>query len=564
MDQAIGEAEGEGVGCAAVADGQGIAAGTTEVLDGAEHAGGDGVEGGHGHSLARGGECERAGVSQLIVYVNPYSRRFEMNSAKANRRRMGVSCAFLMWTMCAGSAMAHPSPRTDAPIERVVANLEARIKADPNDSDALYSLGRAHALAYANKSKIIRGYGRDEGFEPLAPDSQDWNPDPVKPDPKDAPTREELVVHLQQGANNLVKAIQMKREPRYYLALASLLETASDDAIVINVVTMLSLRPDRGVEIGGLGAPRVPERDYYVLHLPEKRAGEVVRARIFGDGLDVAGWSLNRNGTLVDVWDFRDDADEGRKMEARAILGEFWKELMCESYFRAFALSLADEAKSDRRPMGSGGLRLCLEAAEGFKRVFVASKDPENHDARLPIVETSIKELGKQHQSGGITPIIFSLEKGSTLNELVNPDAVVKFNLDGTGLKQSWSWVKPETGILVWDPERTGKITSGRQLFGSVTWWVMFEDGYQALDALDDNRDGWLTGKELEGIAVWFDRNSNAVSDADEVVPIESLPIHAVAVRPDGVQDGCSTASGGVVRTDGRSLATFDWVATRR
>ena len=51
-------------------------------------------------------------------------------------------------------------------------------------------------------------------------------------------------------------------------------------------------------------------------------------------------------------------------------------------------------------------------------------------------------------------------------------------------------------------------------MFGSVTWWLFFSDGYRALDTLDDNRDGRLTGSELSGIAVWFDRNTEEVRAA--------------------------------------------------
>ena len=51
----------------------------------------------------------------------------------------------------------------------------------------------------------------------------------------------------------------------------------------------------------------------------------------------------------------------------------------------------------------------------------------------------------------------------------------------------------------------------GLQLFGSVTWWLFWEDGYAPLAALDDNHDGRLEGAELKGIAIWFDRNGNGV-----------------------------------------------------
>src|SRR5262249_44437266 len=157
----------------------------------------------------------------------------------------------------------------------------------------------------------------------------------------------------------------------------------------------------------------------------------------------------------------------------------------------------------------------------------------------------------KKIPPGPITPIVFSLGHAAPLSTLLAPQTTVPFDLDGTSLPQHWSWVRPDTGILVWDPKHEGKITSGRQLFGSVTWWIFFENGYDALDALDDNRDGELSGKELEGLAVWFDRNSNAVSDPGEVVPIEQLGIAAISCRATSEEDGCPANHDGLRMADG-------------
>ena len=139
--------------------------------------------------------------------------------------------------------------------------------------------------------------------------------------------------------------------------------------------------------------------------------------------------------------------------------------------------------------------------------------------------------------------------------------AAVSFDLDGTGRDQSWPWVSPETSILVWDPEETGEVTSGRQLFGSVTWWLFFDDGYRAMDALDDNRDGELSGDELVGLAVWTDANSNGVSEEGEVVPIGETGIEAIACVQTDTSMGMPANLSGLRMSDGRVLPTYDWVA---
>jgi hypothetical protein len=118
----------------------------------------------------------------------------------------------------------------------------------------------------------------------------------------------------------------------------------------------------------------------------------------------------------------------------------------------------------------------------------------------------------------------------------------------------------------VWDPLRTGRITSGRQLFGNATWWLLFADGYRALDTLDNDRDGYVSGGELTGLALWFDRDTNGVSEPGEVVPIEEAAagrIRALGTRPDGLERGGPKHSRGLILNDGTAVPTYDWVAER-
>jgi hypothetical protein len=156
-----------------------------------------------------------------------------------------------------------------------------------------------------------------------------------------------------------------------------------------------------------------------------------------------------------------------------------------------------------------------------------------------------------------VTPLIFSLKPNASLSDLLS-DRQVGFDLDGFATGRQWPWVRADTCILVWDPNRTGRITSGRQLFGSVTWWMFWRNGYEPLGALDDNRDGVLSGAELKGIAVWRDANSNGIADPGEVVPVEGFGIVEIAVKPRQI-DGALQRNGGIKLRDGRSLTTFDW-----
>ncbi|HEX2973842.1 MAG TPA: hypothetical protein VHP11_16030 [Tepidisphaeraceae bacterium] len=145
------------------------------------------------------------------------------------------------------------------------------------------------------------------------------------------------------------------------------------------------------------------------------------------------------------------------------------------------------------------------------------------------------------------------------LEQLIDPQAQVRFDLAGNGSGRLWPWVKPQTGILVWDPQRTGQVTSGRQLFGSVTWWMFWSSGYEALAALDDDGDGFLRGRELEGLAVWRDAGSDAQSGPGEVVPVPVLGIERIAVHATQTQNGSGYSPEGIWMRDGRHLPTYDW-----
>jgi len=90
---------------------------------------------------------------------------------------------------------------------------------------------------------------------------------------------------------------------------------------------------------------------------------------------------------------------------------------------------------------------------------------------------------------------------------------------------------------------------------------MFFQNGYRAMDVLDDDRNGWLDSVELDGLSVWFDRNGNGRSDPGEVVPVADLGIVGIATRPDG-SDGISPmCATGLKLRNGRTVPTYDWIA---
>ena len=232
-----------------------------------------------------------------------------------------------------------------------------------------------------------------------------------------------------------------------------------------------------------------------------------------------------------------------------------------QSYCKAYKLAVTSDLKHKCRPIeGLSGL-ISYESGNGYirlsKKIGSISKD-ELKTVRE--VEKNVARLTKL-PIGAITPIIFSLKDSSKMSDLLLNDFKVDYDLDGNGAAERRSWVKPDTAYLVWDPGNTGKITSGRQMFGSVTWRLLFDNGYNALDVLDDDRNAVLSGNELIGLSAWFDTNSNGISEPGEVVPITSLGIAEISTHFTGYDTGCTKNSAGIKTIDGTFLPTYDWIS---
>jgi len=182
-------------------------------------------------------------------------------------------------------------------------------------------------------------------------------------------------------------------------------------------------------------------------------------------------------------------------------------------------------------------------------------------DRVIDRIKADLKAIDSKPKA--ITPIVFRVEgdKPTALNELIANKTAVNFDLDADGTAERRPWVNPDTAILVWDPENTGTITSGEQLFGNMTFRMLFSDGYRALDSLDDNRDGQLAGDELTGLALWHDRNSNGVSDKGEVTPIAETSVRSIATGTTDKVNGLHPMNAaGLTLDDGSTRPTWDWV----
>jgi hypothetical protein len=340
------------------------------------------------------------------------------------------------------------------PVARLIENLEQIAKDNPTSVEAQLNLGRAHAMAYAQKSDPLTVPKAYHGMEPPAVSFGDVTTT------ADATLDGAAQAHLEAALKAYRRASELDKE---------------------NLVIHLGF-----------------------------------------------AWLTEQAGR-------KDDAVK----QYRTIAAEAW------------------EKEKGLTMLGLGGQTLTGEVASYLVPLLDAEKDKRE----IETLKDHVATLGKLPYP--VTPIAVPLADGLTTADLEAPDARVTFDVDGSGLGREWSWITPKAAWLVSDPRRDGRINSGRQLFGNVTFWMFWNNGYAPLAALDNNRDGVLTGNELAGLALWRDANGNGVAEPAEVKPLSVYGIVALSYKWQTLNDQAEQIAfspNGVVFQDGKTRPTFDLV----
>jgi tetratricopeptide (TPR) repeat protein len=219
------------------------------------------------------------------------------------------------------------------------------------------------------------------------------------------------------------------------------------------------------------------------------------------------------------------------------------------------------EKEKDLKFVGPSGNTFTIEAS-GY---LVALLDKDKDKDEIAKLNERIAQQRKLPRP--ITPIAIPLRDGMNASDLEARNATVAFDADGSGLVRKWSWITPDAGWLVFDHQGKGEITSALQMFGNVTFWLFWENGYHALGSLDNNHDGVLTGDELKGLAIWHDRNGDGISQPGEIKSLADYGIVSVSCRYETDPkhpDRIAWSPKGIVFRDGRSRPTFDLILRSR
>lgn len=460
---------------------------------------------------------------------------------------VGLSSAVLsMW-----------APMGEVPVDRLLVNLRARVEEKPEDAKRHYQLGRACGLAYALHARFLRTVGRAPSEYPkqsmLVPLAVQKGGG-TRGSAADRDAGEALDLLATAVREQRIAAEAEPQEAAYRLGLAYALASGAHAAASLDSAPLLAVGAYEDI------APDQRDRcDRLVGYLIAREAEPERLAEFAAQLADPShlGW-LDAN---------RADPDPQRQAVVAHALTRIWRTRALREYAEAYDLAWPTDSRRDGVDW-RGDHRLGIEslvAHEAATAILQLVERPELSGVlepeRVQVIREGLTALDALPAPNWITPIVLRFNGATALADHLAPECVVSFDLDGDGRAERRTWVRPDTGLVVWDPEGRGEVTSGRQLFGSATWWMFFRDGYEALDALDDDRDGWLFGRELDGLALWRDADVDAVSDPGEVEGLACLGVVALATRPDTLEGLAPGARRGAWLSDGRSVPTWDWVA---
>jgi hypothetical protein len=205
---------------------------------------------------------------------------------------------------------------------------------------------------------------------------------------------------------------------------------------------------------------------------------------------------------------------------------------------------------------GVGWHSVTAEAAGYLTRLLDPEKDKEE------IATLRQQAVQMSYVLRAITPVVVPLRDVSNASDLGDQSAHVLFDADGTGLRKSWTWVNKDAGWLVYTP-RGKQVTSALQMFGDVTFWLFWGNGYQAMRALDDDGDGALSGSELVGLSLWQDLNGDGTAQPEEVQPVAKWGIVSLSCLYEWDEPGTESVASsraGVTFVGGLTRPTYDIV----
>ena len=140
----------------------------------------------------------------------------------------------------------------------------------------------------------------------------------------------------------------------------------------------------------------------------------------------------------------------------------------------------------------------------------------------------------------------------------------VQFDIDADGTLDTIEWMNGDgDGLLVDTSKINGNFIDGNALFGDQGG--KFDNGYEKMALEDDNKDGKLSGAELDNLAVWVD-DGDAILEEGELRKLGEFGITELSTQKNDVlnQRGETLMQSTATTDKGDSILTEDvWFAQK-
>ena len=135
-------------------------------------------------------------------------------------------------------------------------------------------------------------------------------------------------------------------------------------------------------------------------------------------------------------------------------------------------------------------------------------------------VNTGHKTINIKDNYAVYSPIAFDLNGNGI--ETLSIDEGVEFDMLNTGSAVNTGWLSGDDGFLAIDNDGDGLISSRDELFGGAVG-----EGFAKLESFDSNGDGLVNESDdrFGELLLWQDGNENGITDAGELVSLESTGI---------------------------------------
>lgn len=157
-------------------------------------------------------------------------------------------------------------------------------------------------------------------------------------------------------------------------------------------------------------------------------------------------------------------------------------------------------------------------------------------------------------QIGLLSTILLDLD-GDGLEAKQAKKTKALFDMDGNGVADDTGWMSGADGMLVIDRDGDGLITDASEIS-----FLSEKDGarnaWEGLAVLDNTKDSKLTlaDARFSDLKVWIDRNSDGISQADELKSLGDLGIKEISLRNTPTSDSVKLGQNLALST-----ATFTW-----